>query len=63
MTIDEEDLPEWPCLNEADGLECEYPFCECESLHYADYLKELPELFDEGDVIFEADFDEEYEDN
>jgi len=38
---------DWPCLNEADGLDCEYPFCQCESLRYSEYFKELPDIFEE----------------
>jgi len=48
---------DWPCLNEEDGLDCEYPFCQCEAMKYSEYLKELPDIFDDEEI-----FDEEWND-
>ena len=36
---------DFPCLNEQEGAECDYPFCDCESEYLASYLEELPDIF------------------
>ncbi len=41
------DSDDFPCVNEEYGLDCEYPFCNCESDYYDDKLQELPEIFAE----------------
>lgn len=52
---------EFVCLNEEDGFECEYPFCDCEQIIMGEYL-ELPDLFaiieDEGVIYGFEDEDE-----
>jgi hypothetical protein len=42
MTAEELDFP---CLNEEEGAECEYPFCDCEADYLSSYLEELPDIF------------------
>jgi len=37
---------EFPCVNEDYGLECEYPFCNCEGDFYEDKVEDLTELFE-----------------
>jgi hypothetical protein len=48
-------------LNDDYGLECEYPFCDCEARFYegADEIMELPELFDMAEYDFGEDEEEE----
>ena len=48
------------CLNEKDGIACDYPFCDCE---YADYIEEwnedeLPEIM-AGTTINNVEWDDD----
>jgi len=45
------DNDDFPCLNEEYGLDCEYPFCNCEAEYYEndEDRAELPELFDRAE--------------
>ena len=59
MTI----LPDFPCLNEEYGLECEYPFCDCELMHYEgeEVIAAFPEVAEDEEAEFDflEDFDED----
>ncbi len=54
------DDDDFPCVNEEYGLECEYPFCDCEAKFYEDQdgIIELPELFDMAEYDFGEEDDE-----
>ena len=47
---------DFPCVNEEYGLECEYPFCDCEGEYYEDKIEELPELFEHAEWPDEDDW-------
>lgn len=51
---------DFPCLNEEYGLECEYPFCNCESEYYDDKLQELPEIFERGEMEWPTEYEGEW---
>ena len=40
------DSDDFPCLNEEQGAECDYPFCDCEVV-WIEENYELPSLFAE----------------
>lgn len=54
------DNEDFPCLNEEAGLECEYPFCDCEAEYYDEQLQELPEIFEQNEGRFITDLPGEH---
>ena len=53
---------DFPCLNEDYGVECEFPFCNCEEEYYAeDEVEDVLDFFGHREMEWPETYEGEFE--